>query len=134
MLTIKEFEIENELEKLQNFCSFVEMEVPTIYDNVKTAIKQLCVERLCKTIGITCAVNVKNEFFNFFSCIVGQVIVEKLNLNLHIDDFNLKYVKFGNVNLIFSAKMLLENDNLDEAFINIFNLADKYKFVIELLR
>lgn len=109
---------------------FVKIDYPEIDGGVEENVRAICVARLCKAIGIRCECNFKNAFFDFFSCIMGEVIVQKLGFRVKIDDYNLKYVKFEDVNLIYTASTFLENPNLDEAFINVYNLADKFKHLI----
>lgn len=117
-------------EILQAVKDFVKIDYPEIDGGVEENVRAICVARLCKAIGIRCECNFKNAFFDFFSCIMGEVIVQKLGFRVKIDDYNLKYVKFEDVNLIYTASMFMENPNLDEAFINVYNLADKFKHLI----
>ncbi len=125
---------ENDYEILQAIKDYVDIEYPVINGSVEDNVKAICVARLCKAIGINCAYNFKNTFFDFFSCIMGEVIVNKLGIKIKIDNYNLKYAKFEDVNIIYTASMLLENPNLDEAFIDVYNLADKFKHIITKLK
>ncbi len=108
-------------------CEFLGVKHNCFSNSLKENVKEVCVVRLCKAMGIRCAYNSKNELFNFFSCIMGEVLVQKLGFEVRIDEFNLKFARFENVNLIHSASNMLENIDLDEAFINVFNLAAKFK-------
>lgn len=112
-------------------CEFLKFERNKILSKtLKEGVKELCVGRLCQALGIGCAYNFKNEFFNFFSCIMGEVVSNILGHNLEIDDYKLKYIKIENTNLINSAQKMMENPNLDEAFIDVYNLARRFKHLI----
>ena len=126
-----ELELQKEtekLEKLQNYLNFA----PSFFKSkcLTEKVKEICVAKLCDAIGIRCDYNYKNIFFNFFSSIMGQAISEKLELNLCVDEFNLRFVKFENVNLVKTAGLILERKEIDEAFIDVYELADKYKWVM----
>ncbi len=116
---------------LVEVCDFLNYERNKILSTtLKEGVKELCVGRLCQALGISCAYNFKNEFFNFFSCIMGEVVSNKLGHNLEIDEYKLKYIKVENTNLINSAHEMLNNPNMDEAFINVYNLAKRFKHLI----
>ena len=99
-------------------------------DNFNDKIKEICVSKLCDAIGIKCAYNYKNVFFDFFSTIMGEAISTKLNLNLGMDKYNLKYLRFDDVNIINSATSMLDLKEVDEAIIDVYELADNFKWVI----
>ena len=116
---------------LLDICNFLQFERSKILsETLNDAIKELCVARLCQALGVGCAFDFKNEFFNFFSCIMGEVVSTKLGHNLGIDEYHLKFIKVENVNLIYAAATMIENPNLDEAFIDVYNLANKFKHLI----
>ena len=121
---------------LNEVCKFVQIDCPTLSSNTpEEKIKEICVARLCKDIGIRCAYNYKNDFFDFFASIIGEAIVNKLKINLTIDKFNLKYVKFKNVNLINTAQQLLDkNSKIGDAFIAVYDFTNEYKDVIYKLK
>lgn len=124
---------ENEiLSRLNSYLNFSH----SIYyaEKLTEKIKEVCVAKLCDAIGIRCAYNYKNVFFDFFSSIAGEAISQKLNFRLTIDEYNLKFIKFDDVNLVASALTILNMKEIDEAFIDIYELADKYKWVINKLK
>lgn len=112
-------------------CEFLNFERKKILSaGLKDGVKELCVGRLCQALGVECAYNYKNEFFNFFSCIMGEVVSSKLGHDLGIDEYKLKYIKVENTNLITSAQTMFENPNMDQAFIDVYNLARRFKHLI----
>lgn len=116
---------------LVQICEYLNYErAKLLSETLNEAVKELCVARLCQALGLSCAYNFKNEFFNFFSCIMGEVVANKLGHNLGIDEYNLKYVKVENINLIYCAHQMLENPNIDQAFIDVYNLALRFKHLI----
>ena len=120
------------MNKLESFLNFS----PSFFksESLTERVKEMCVAKLCNEIGIRCEYNYKSGFFNFFSSIMGQAISEKLNLNLCLDDYNLRFVKFENVNLVKTASSILEDKCVNEAFIDVYELADKYKWVIDKIK
>lgn len=97
---------------------------------VEEQIKGLCIKKLCESIGIKCNYNVQNIFFNFFASIAGEAVAVKLQINIKVDKLNLKCFKFNNVNIIHGAIFLLDNKIIDEAIIDIYELADRYKWIM----
>ena len=127
----KEAQKRLEEEILVEICNFLQFERTKILsETLVEAVKELCVARLCEALGVGCAYNFKNEFFNFFSCIMGEAVSTRLGHNLGIDEYNLKFIKVENINLINSAHKMLENPNLDEAFIEVYNLALRFRHLI----
>lgn len=124
-------ELRREEEILSRACKFLNFERAKILSvTLKDGVKELCVARLCQALGVGCAYNFKNEFFNFFSCIMGEVVSNKLGHDLGIDEYKLKYIKVENTNLITSAQTMFENPNMDQAFIDVYNLAKRFKHLI----
>ena len=101
--------------------------------NIKEAIKELCVAKLCKTVGITGKYNYKSDFFNFFSSIVGEAVCRKLNLKLQIASDELRLFKYEHINLIDEVEKYLNNE-VEEAFLDSFNLIDNFKYLIPKLK
>ena len=120
-------------EKVTNkVCEYLKIDKPKqMSDKIEDRIKELCVIRLCKTIGITCSCNFRSDFFNFFSSLVGEAICEILNINLHTACDELRFVRYEQINLVEKVKSYLENESLEEAFLDAFELADKFKYLIK---
>lgn len=97
-------------------------------------IKELCVAKLCYGIGIKCGYNYKSDFFEFFSSIMGEAMCEKFELDMHVASEELRYVKYEHCNLVNQARIFLEQDCLDEGFIDAFNFIDKYRYLIPYLK
>lgn len=116
---------------IKKICTFFNIERP-ILTSVTTdeTIKELCVARLCKSVGLTGTYNYKSEFFEFFSNIMGEALCEKLNINKHIASDELRFVKYEHINLINEFKGYLDTETIEEAFLDAFNLVDKFKYLI----
>ena len=93
-------------------------------------IKRLCVLRLMKAVGLSGKFNCKSEFFEFFSMVMGEAVCDRLGINLNIAPDKLRLIKYDNINFVTLFKEFLNNDLLDEAFLDAFTLADKYKHLI----
>ena len=93
-------------------------------------IKRLCVLRLMKAVGVNSKYNCKSEFFEFFGFIMGEAVCEHLNIKIRIAPDNMRLVKYENINFVVAFKEFLNNDILEEAFLDAFELADKYKHLI----
>lgn len=122
----------NETEKVVDVvCDFLGMENPHLNNGtIKETIKELCVIRLCKTIGLTCKFNYKSMFFEFFSSIMGEAVCDKLGLKIHIAGDNLRLFKYEHINLVQATRSFLDYENIEESFLDAFDLADKYKYLI----
>ena len=103
-------DIENTIRKI---CTFFRFEKPNINScTTNEIIKELCVARLCKSVGLTGKYNYKSEFFEFFSNIMGEAVCEKLSIKTHIASDELRFVKYERINLISEIKSKLPFDCL----------------------
>ena len=128
--------LENEREKvIEKVCSFLEMDIPPkVNVSIKDAIKEICVARLCRAVGITGKYNSKSDFFDFFASIMGEAICEKLSIKIQIACDELRLVKYEHVNLIRQVKEFLDTECVEEAFLDAFELADRFKWLIPKLK
>ena len=116
-------------------CNFFNIDKPKISSKTTNeAIKELCVMRLCKEIGITGIFNYKSDFFDFFASIMGEAVSEILNLKTCVACDELRFVKYEHINLIDQVKIYLEQETIEEAFLDAFELADKFKYLIPKLK
>lgn len=130
-------EIETKIEMLNNndkiikrACLFLEMDTPVLYSTVvEEKLKELCIIKVCKSIGIKCAHNYRNGFLDFFSSVMGEALAEKLGLNISVACPDIRFVKYNHINLITEVKLMLDNNNKDEAFIDAFNFLQNFKFL-----
>lgn len=126
---------ESNKEIIQKVCGFLKIDCPKLLSNTpQEGVKEICVARLCKSIGINCEYNYKTEFFEFFSSITAEAVCNKLNINLRIAPDNLRLFRYNKLNLIEEVKIFLDNENIDEAFIDAFDFVDSYKYLIPLLK
>lgn len=118
----------------EKICHLFEMELPELEsENVVQGIKELCVKKLCLVVGIKCACNFRNPYFNFFGCVMGQAVCNKLSLRYTIAPAGLRLVKYDGINFILRAEQYLNNPDIEEAFIDIFDLTDDHKNIIALI-
>lgn len=134
MNTVIDHETEKEI-IINKICKFCHFERPIMYSTTtEENIKELCVARLCKAIGLTGTYNYKSDFFEFFSSIMGEALCEKLSIKARIASDELRLVRYERINLIDELKTYLDTETVEEAFIDAFNLADKYKYLIPQLK
>ena len=120
---------------IDRVCEYLHMQRPDLFDtSIEDEIKDLCSAKLCDVIGIRCAYNPKNDFFNFFSTIMGEAVCIKLHLNMNIAPNALRLVRYDGINFVNSAYQLLNSEDVDEAFIDAYNLVDRYKHLIERIK
>ncbi len=103
-------------------------------NTVEEKLKELCVARLCKSIGIRCEYNYKSEFFEFFSSITAEAICQKLGILMHVASDDIRLIKYEHLNLVEEVKKCLNNEDVDEAFIDAFNFVDNHKHLIEYIK
>ena len=130
--------IENEIGKeraIQKICDFFRLEKPqTLNTNTKEAVKELCVIRLCKAIGLKGNNTFKSDFFDFFGSLMGEAVCENLSIKVHIACDELRLVKYDRLNLVQEIKSYLQNETVEEAFLDAFDLADRFKYLIPYLK
>ena len=102
-------------------------------DNIIDNIKELCVKKLCSVVGIKCGCNFRNPYFNFFGCVMGQAICNKLSIRLTIAPAGLRLIKYDGINFVSRAEQYLENPDIDESFIDVFDLTDDHKNIIDMV-
>jgi len=125
----------NKNQTISKVCDFLRLENPKLESGTLVdAIKCICVERLCKAVGITGTYNYKSEFFDFFASIMGEALCEKLNTNIHVACEELRLIKYEHINLVAEVKSYLENETTEEAFLDAFELADRFKYLIPKLK
>ena len=118
--------------KMEEVCSFLEVDNNINFsDSLENFIKEACVKKLCEIVGLTWKFNHRSDFFEFFSQIMGEAINLKLNLKTNIACDSLRLFKYEGVNLIERTVFYLETECLEEAFLDTFELADKFKYLIE---
>lgn len=116
---------------ISKVCKFLKLDSGEISsENVEETIKELCVKKLCKTVGLTGAYNYKSDFFEFFSSIVGEAVCVKLNIKIHIAGDDLRLVKYEKLNLIDEVYSFLEKEDIEEAILDAFNFVDRFKSLI----
>ena len=121
-----------ENEMLSKVCAFLQMDMPNLTEqSFDRAVKELCVIRLCKAIGIRNIYNCKNKFFKFYATVIGQAVSDILNLKLVIAPAELRLVKYNGINFVNRIKDYLQNEDMDEAMIEAFDLIDDNKDIVE---
>ena len=100
-------------------------------ENIEEFIKEMTVKKLCEVVGLTGKYNHQSSFFNFFSKIMGEAVCEILNIKIRIAGDSLRLIKYGGINLVEQTISFLKNENLEEAFLDTFEMVDKFKFLID---
>jgi hypothetical protein len=60
-------------------------------------------------------------------------VCNKLNIKIRIAPDNLRLFRYNKLNLIEEVRNFLDEEDVEEAFIDSFNLVDEYKYLIPLL-
>jgi len=131
MVNINKSEIDTskEFKKVKDFLNMQNFSVHNI--SLKENIKEICVAKLCEVVGIKCEYNYKNEFFNYFSSVTGEAICQLLNIPIVIAEDNLRLFKYNHINLVEKVKELLNNEFLEDAYIDVFQFLDDNKHYVE---
>lgn len=127
----------NEQEKyiLNKISNYLKLKEPVIHSStLKESVKELCVARLCKSIGIKCQYNYKSDFFEFFSQVTAEAVCDKLNIKLRIAPDSLRLFRYEHINLVDRVRSYLDYESVDEAFIESFNFLDRFKYIIPTLK
>ena len=127
---------ENDVNKetiIKRLCKFLNFDLSIFKeDGLKEEIKELCVAKLCHIVGLTGKYNYKSNFFEFFSSIMGEALCEKLEIKMHIASDALRLFKYEGINLVKETKKYLDEECVEEAFLDAFNLLDRFKDLIEI--
>ena len=125
----------NEERVVRKVCEFLDVPEPETHEeSLKETIKKLCVARLCKAVGITGKYNHKSEFFDFFASIMGEALCEKLAIKLQIACDEIRLIRYEHINLVREFKRFLDEESVEEAFLDAFELADRFKYLIPKLK
>lgn len=131
METLKEILNEEEKNNINEVCRYLQISKPKFTSNsFCEAIKEICVAKMCKSIGISCNYNYKSKFFEFASSLSGEAVCQNLNIKTHIAQDCYRLFKYENINMVEKVRELLQNEDKDEAFIDIFHFVDRCKYLI----
>lgn len=118
-------------EIVDKVCQFMNIEKPILFSKtMEEMIKEICVAKLCKVLGIKCTYNYRNEFFSIFSTLTAEVIVRILDIKINIAPYYLSCVKFDGINFIEKMIAILASPNKEKAIFDAFNFVNKYKHLI----
>ncbi|MBR2970057.1 MAG: hypothetical protein IKC49_03280 [Clostridia bacterium] len=116
---------------LNKICSYLRLDRPILSsDEIHENIKEICVAKLCKTMGLKCPYNFRNGFFDNYSIITGEAVCEKLRINTHIASDNIRLIRYDSINFVRYVSDLFETEDIDEAIIDAFNFSQKYGQII----
>lgn len=93
-------------------------------------IKELCVARLCREIGITFRYDYKSEYFRLFSNVVGEAVCRVLDIKVTVGSPVVRLVRYNGVNLVDKACELLKTESLEEAFVDLYNITEEFKKIV----
>ncbi len=129
-----EMSLDNNESILNKVRAFLKIDLQELdADTIEGQVRELCARKLCWALGLRCKCNYHNEFFTMFSSIIGEAVSQILDLKLNIAPFELKFIRYNGLNFVTRARELLEKEDLDVAFIDIFNLIDDNKEFIKKL-
>lgn len=100
-------------------------------DSIENFIKESTVKKLCEVVGLTGKYNHESPFFKFFSNIMGEAVCEVLNIKIRIACDELRLVKYCGINLVDKSVGYLKTESVEEAFLDTFEMVDKFKFLVE---
>jgi len=116
---------------IEEVCSYLRLEKPTLSsDIIEENVREICVAKLCNTMGLKCPYNFKNDFFDNYSIITGQAICEHLHIRVHIANDNIRLVRYEKINFVQYVTDLFDTEEVDEAIVDAFNFSQKYNQII----
>lgn len=134
MMNIADYGLDKD-KAIEMICDFFKMDIPKLNSvSVNDSIKELCVIRLCRAVGLTGKINHKSGFFQFFASIMGEAVCEKLKIKTHVACDELRLVKYEHINLVNKTKQFLDTESVEEAFLDAFELADRFKYLVPKLK
>lgn len=93
-------------------------------------IKNMCIAKMCRVIGINCENCYNSKLFQIFGSILGEAVCNKLKLGMHVANENLRYVSFNGINFVDKAMHFLNTFDVDEAVLDVFNFVDEHKQIL----
>ncbi|MBE5741626.1 MAG: hypothetical protein E7351_03785 [Clostridiales bacterium] len=117
---------------LERVYEFLKLKPPILFSSttLEGCIKECCSTKLCRLVGLRCNCNIHNDFFEVFSRLVGEVVCDRLHLNLHLAGENLRFVKYEHLNFVKAVSLLMQNECVDDAILDTFNLLDSHRNLI----
>ncbi len=116
---------------LNQVCNYLGCDRPVLNSyHIEDNIREICVAKLCQTMGLNCEYNFKNGFFDNYSMITGEVLCRRLNIHLHLANDNLRLVRYQKINFVQYVYELFDIEDVDEAIIDAFNFARRYHHII----
>ena len=98
---------------------------------LRDQIKHLCIDKLCAVIGIKCKCNYESKFFSYFSSVVGQAVCQTLNIPIIIAEDKFRLIRYEHINFVERAVKILQENEIEEAFIELFEFLDKHKKILD---
>ena len=120
----------NEIEK--KVCELLNLKQDLNHTNsIENFIKKATVKKLCEVVGLTGKYNHESPFFKFFSNIMGEAVCEVLNIKIRIACDEVRLFKYSGINLVEKAIDYLKTESVEEAFLDVFEMADQFKFLVD---
>lgn len=98
--------------------------------DVGEKIKNMCIAKMCRVIGIDCEQCYNSKLFQIFGGILGEAVCRKLMLSLHVVSEELRYLCFNGINFVEQSVHFLNEFEVDEAVLDIFNFVDEHKSIL----
>lgn len=116
---------------LLDVCNYLNCDLPRLNSDIlEDNIREICVAKLCQTMGLNCEYNFKNGFFDNYSIITGEVVCERLNIRMHVANDNLRLIRYQKINFVQYVRDLFDVEDVDEAIIDAFNFSRRYNQII----
>lgn len=115
-------------ETIKTIKQFLDMEdYEFISEEKDEQIQEICVAKLCDILGVEFAYNCQSGMFQIFSIVLSEAISQRLRLGVRFASDELRLVKYNGINFIDKAVELINNPDVDEAVLDIFNFVDEHK-------
>lgn len=117
---------------LSQVCSYFKMQKPNLTESLfDDRLKELCVIKIFEAIGVKNMYNRENRFFRFLSTCMAQAVSDILNLKLNIAPANVRFVRYDGINFVNQIAEYLQQDDIQLAVIDSFNLVDDNKQIVD---
>lgn len=93
-------------------------------------IKELCVARLCRAIGIDFNYDYRHDYFMLFSNVVGEAVCRSLGIGLIVGSPVVRLIRYNGVNLVDKAYEILNRFDIEEAFLDLYQFIEDYRDIV----
>ena len=115
----------------QRMCCYLNIDRPILTSlTIEDRVCEIMASKITRIIGIRCQYNYKNPLINFFSSILGDVVLDKLGFNFTVAH-KFKYIKYNGINFEHEvAKIFDLGLTVDEAIAQSIHFLEENKFYV----